>query len=67
MTMTMTMTNRNAWPLALLILAAGGDAWAQPTFSMGYTPSLIGPGSTSRLAFAIDNAAGGPASNVAFV
>ncbi|MFQ5570297.1 MAG: hypothetical protein ACE5G0_11520, partial [Rhodothermales bacterium] len=49
--------------LAFILVTA---AHAQPVFTKAFSPSTIGPGSTTMLAFTIDNTSGGPVTDLAF-
>ncbi|WP_395373352.1 hypothetical protein [Marinicella sp. W31] len=51
--------------LVMLLLSA--SAQAQPVFDKSFSPNTIGPGSQSRLTFLIQNQAGVPATDLAFV
>lgn len=62
---------RASLPLLMLLVAmalgAASSAQAQPVFSKAFAPDTIGPGSTSALLFEIDNGAGVPVTDLAFV
>ena len=49
---------------ALLLIAS--NLYAQPNFSAAFSPSTIGPGSSSYLTFTITNGTGSPVENLAF-
>ena len=54
--------------LALILAATllAPTAYAQPAFSVSFSPDAIGPGSTTTLVYTIDNAGGGTATDLAF-
>ena len=52
--------------LAILFSAGAGAQTAAPDFSKAFSPSTIGPGSVTTLTFAIANASGSVASDLAF-
>jgi len=51
---------------AAFLALAPANADAQASFSAAFTPDTIGPGSTSKLTFTINNIEGGPTTNLAF-
>ncbi len=50
----------------LVFLTAAIGAYAQPTFNASFSPSTIGPGSSSTLTYTIDNTGGPGISNIDF-
>ncbi|MFT5886226.1 MAG: hypothetical protein ACI9IP_002690 [Arcticibacterium sp.] len=49
-----------------LIMLSGLITYAQPTFTTSFSPSTIGPGSSSVLTYTITNSSGSPAADLAF-
>ena len=52
--------------LASAVSLISAPAFAQPNFSMTFTPDTIGPGSSTRLVFLIDNTTGGATTDLTF-
>ncbi len=65
---TNNATTRLALLFSILLISVAASAQAQPTFSKVFTPSTIGPGSSSTATFTIDNTGGGTTvSGLAFI